>query len=242
VDLLDGKPAAYITGLKEFDGHIFKVSKDTLIPRPSTETLVAAAVQCLDNVKDSSRSPRVLDLGTGSGCILCSVLLKSTGAFGVGIDISQPALDIAQANCRLHKLCERTALLQSSFETFTADADVVAAGPYDFIACNPPYISVTKAARMASTIGHEPPLALVAEDGGFQAYRGIYKSLTSNLSVLTSSGCIAFEIGKGMERGVRGIFKDWNEVGSFSDSHGFLRVLVFQRPAAQAAALDTKQE
>ncbi|KAI8319021.1 S-adenosyl-L-methionine-dependent methyltransferase [Martensiomyces pterosporus] len=229
--LVDGKPVAYIAGLKEFCGHTFRVSTDTLIPRPSTETLVDVAVRFLNRVGNKTHQPpRVMDLGTGSGCILLSVLLEIPKARGVGIDISQPALDIAEANCKLHGLNERATMLRGSFESFTSDAAVLANGPFDFIACNPPYISTTKATRMANTVGHEPSLALVAEDGGYQAYRDIHSSLSANLSVLGQAGCIGFEIGKGMERGVRNIFKDWVEAGSFADDHGFLRVLVFQKP------------
>ncbi|KAJ2327227.1 hypothetical protein GGH92_010091 [Coemansia sp. RSA 2673] len=83
---------------------------------------------------------------------------------------------------------------------------------------------------MLNTVGHEPMLALVAEDGGYQAYRVIHASLANNLDALAPGGCVAFEIGKDMEKGVRRIFSDWTEVGTFKDDWGFLRVIVFQRP------------
>ncbi|KAJ1941079.1 hypothetical protein FBU59_003607, partial [Linderina macrospora] len=196
----DGIPAAYITGVKEFCGHTFRVSKDTLIPRPSTETLVDAAVRCVENAAVMQTTPRILDLGTGTGCILLSILLKVPVAHGVGIDISPAALEIAQANVALHELHSRATTLPSDFESFATDKNVLKQSPFDFIACNPPYISPSKATRMTRMIEHEPQLALIAEDGGFQAYTSIHKSLMANLEILQPAGCIGFEIGKGMER------------------------------------------
>ncbi|ORX68765.1 S-adenosyl-L-methionine-dependent methyltransferase [Linderina pennispora] len=226
----DGIPAAYITGTKDFCGHTFRVSKNTLIPRPSTETLVSAAVEFLEKAAGSQAAPQVLDLGTGTGCILLSILLKVPAARGVGIDISPAALDIAQANVALHGLASQAKMLPSDFESFAADEKVLRQSPYDFIACNPPYISPHKAVRMTRMIEHEPQLALIAEDGGFQAYSAIHRSLMANMEILQPAGCIGFEIGKGMERIVRNIFYDWTEVGAYNDNQGYLRVLVFQRP------------
>ncbi|KAJ2861160.1 hypothetical protein GGH94_005080 [Coemansia aciculifera] len=228
VTLTGDRPAAYVTGFKQFCGHKFRVTPDTLIPRPSTETLVDAAVEILRNTGTRAMT-RVLDLGTGSGCILLSLLLAMPDARGVGVDISEPALAVARTNSQLHGLEDRSTMLHGSFEGFTTDATVLAEGPFDFITCNPPYISLGKAARMQNTVGHEPSLALVAGDGGYQAYRAIHASLTINHTVLAPGGCIGFEIGKDMERGVRRIFEDWKEVGTFKDSQGFLRVIVFQR-------------
>ncbi|KAJ2732092.1 hypothetical protein IW152_004072 [Coemansia sp. BCRC 34962] len=229
VTLAEDRPSAYVTGFKQFCGHRFRVTPDTLIPRPSTETLVDAAARVLTETGTRSLS-RVLDLGTGSGCILLSLLLAIPDTCGIGVDISEPALAVARSNSQLHGLEERSAMLHGSFEGFTTDTIILAEGPFDFIACNPPYISVGKAARMHNTVGHEPSLALVADDGGYQAYRAIHASLATNPNVLTSEGCIGFEIGKDMERGVRRIFEDWKEVGAFKDGQGFLRVIVFQRP------------
>ncbi|KAJ2744004.1 hypothetical protein GGI20_003304, partial [Coemansia sp. BCRC 34301] len=228
VTLAGGRPAAYITGLKQFCGHRFSVTPDTLIPRPSTETLVNAAADILRSTR-TRNTTRIMDLGTGSGCILLSLLLALPDVRGIGVDISESALVVARANCQLHGLEDRAAMLQSSFEVFATDAKILAEGPFNFIACNPPYISPAKAARMQNTIGHEPSLALVADDGGYQAYRAIHASLTADPAVLSPNGYIGFEIGKGMERGVRRIFDDWTEVGAFKDAQGFLRVVVFQK-------------
>ncbi|PIA15934.1 S-adenosyl-L-methionine-dependent methyltransferase [Coemansia reversa NRRL 1564] len=226
IDLIDGKPAAYITGYKEFCGHTFRVTTDTLIPRTSTEALVKTVISVLDtNVK-----PRIMDLGTGSGCILLSVLLSITSATGVGVDISKSALSVAQDNCKRHKLVQRSMFLQGTFEHFTTDPIIVANGPFDIIVCNPPYVSASKAAHMRASIEYEPRLALVADDGGYQSYTTIHESLAKGETILTSHGCIVFEIGKDMEKVVRNIFRDWKEVGATKDSSGFLRVLVFQCP------------
>ncbi|KAJ2832208.1 hypothetical protein FBU31_002125 [Coemansia sp. 'formosensis'] len=227
VTLAGDRPAAYVTGFKQFCGHKFRVTPDTLIPRPSTETLVYAAVETL---RQTHATTRILDLGTGSGCILLSLLLAMPNTSGVGVDISESALTVARSNSQLHGLDDRSKMLHGSFEGFSTDASVLTEGPFDFISCNPPYISPGKAARMQNTVGHEPSLALVAGDGGYQAYRAIHASLTVNPEVLVPGGYIGFEIGKDMERGVRRIFEDWKEVGGFKDSQRFLRVIVFQRP------------
>ncbi|KAJ1802290.1 hypothetical protein LPJ56_007240, partial [Coemansia sp. RSA 2599] len=205
-ELVDGMPAAYISGFKEFCGSAFHVCPDTLIPRPSTQTLVDAAVSLT-----STGEPRIIDLGTGSGCVLLSILLRMPGATGVGIDISSPALVVAGRNRQLHGLHERAVLLEGSFEGFSTDARVLEHGPFDMVVCNPPYISAKKAFRLRASLEHEPSLALVAGDGGYQAYRQIHASLSSNMAILRPGGCIAFEIGKDMERGVRRIFADWSE-------------------------------
>ncbi|KAJ2712394.1 hypothetical protein H4R19_002777 [Coemansia spiralis] len=232
VDMVNGRPVAYIAGTKEFCGHTFRVTQDTLIPRQSTEVLAHATAGLL-----GAGAPRILDLGTGNGCILLSVLLQRGSACGTGVDISTAALAVARNNCELHGLSHRTALLNGSFETFAADPDIASRGPFDVIACNPPYLSSGKAARMRASIEHEPELALVAGEGGYQAYRAICKSLRDCPDILCPSSYIAFEIGKGMEKGVRAIFAEWTEVQAHRDSYGFLRVLVFQRP--QGAPADT---
>ncbi|KAJ2519462.1 hypothetical protein H4217_002662 [Coemansia sp. RSA 1939] len=233
VDVTKGKPVAYISGFKRFCGYAFHVTPDTLIPRPSTETLASTTVEHLKN--QTSREPepvRIMDLGTGNGCILLSVLLCVDGVRGIGIDISDPALEVARRNCELHFMQDRAIFLTGCFGSFALDPLVMAQGPFDFIACNPPYISDRKANRMRATIGHEPQLALIAKDGGYQAYRDICRSLEANLSILRTGGSIGFEIGKDMAGGVRRIFSRWKETGAFEDQHGFLRVIVFQRPAS----------
>ncbi|KAJ2562459.1 hypothetical protein IW140_006419 [Coemansia sp. RSA 1813] len=208
IDLIEGRPVAYISGFKQFCGYKFHVTPDTLIPRPSTETLVHAAADHLN--------------GINAQCNAC----------GIGVDISSSALDVAIRNCELHSLQNRAMFLKSSFEAFASDPLVLEHGPFDFIACNPPYISDKKASRMRATIGHEPSLALIAEDGGYQAYRDICKSLEANLAMLRDGGCIGFEIGKDMAKGVRRIFGNWQEKDALKDSHGFLRVIIFQRPGS----------
>ncbi|KAJ2645897.1 hypothetical protein IW137_001664, partial [Coemansia sp. RSA 1287] len=203
LDLTKCVPAAYVSGRKEFCGFVFHVTTDTLIPRPSTETLVDATVEFVNKRTDCKTDTNIMDLGTGSGCILLSVLLRTTNTRGIDIDISTPALSVAHSNNNRHKLTHRAEFVHASFETFTIDPHVVSRGPFDFIACNPPYVSSTRASRMRASIENEPMLALVADNGGYQAYRDIHTALAADARVLARDGCIAFEIGKGMENGVR---------------------------------------
>ncbi|KAJ1792430.1 hypothetical protein LPJ62_000831 [Coemansia sp. RSA 2167] len=229
LDLTKCVPAAYVSGRKEFCGFVFHVTTDTLIPRPSTETLVDTTVEFVNKRNACETDTNIMDLGTGSGCILLSVLLRTTNTRGIGIDISTPALSVAHSNNNRHKLTHRAEFVHASFETFTIDPHVVSRGPFDFIACNPPYVSSTRASRMRASIENEPMLALVADNGGYQAYRDIHTALAADARVLARDGCIAFEIGKGMENGVRSIFGDWVEVNAVRDTQGVLRVLVFQQ-------------
>ncbi|KAJ1675937.1 hypothetical protein EV182_000296 [Spiromyces aspiralis] len=264
------RPVAYTVGKKEFCGFQFYVNPSTLIPRPSTQTLVYASIahlsslypdQVLPNLgtddgstgisRESAEKGRwtradlpakerprikVLDLGTGTGCILISLLKQlPCTSLGVGIDICESALEVAKQNTVLHNLGSRVTLARSSFENFASNPHVLsfidAHGPFDLIVSNPPYHSPHSLQRMStsSVIDHEPALALIAEDGGFQAYKHISCSLRAAPQILRPGGLLVLEVGKSKHHRVEAIFEGWRVVAQRQDNHGFIRCLVLQR-------------
>ncbi len=177
------EPLAYILGRKEFWGLEFAVSPATLIPRPDSETLVEAALAL-------PAPGRVLDLGTGTGCLLLAVLHERPGALGLGIDRSAPAAALAAQNARALGLADRA---------FFAAGDWAAAvnGSFDLILSNPPYIPAGDLANlMPEVTGYEPASALDGGADGLAAYRAILAELPR---LLAPNGTAVLEIGVGQE-------------------------------------------
>lgn len=172
------QPVSQIIGTRLFWGHSFLVTPDVLDPRPETEILVAAALE--------EPFTRVLDLGTGSGAILLSLLAERPGASGLGVDLSGAALTVAKANAERLGLADRATFVQSDwFEQAT--------GMFDLIVSNPPYISAAEMQSLApETREWEPALALTPGGDGLYAYRRIAAGLRS---CLRSGGRVMLEIG-----------------------------------------------
>lgn len=180
------RPVSQIVGWRDFYAHRFIVTSDTLDPRPETETLVVAA---LDLPWTS-----VLDLGTGTGAILLSLLAARTGAAGLGTDLSEPALDVARANARA---------LGVAAEFRCADWFDGVAGRFDLIVSNPPYIALSEMADLAPEVRDwEPRLALTDEGDGLGAYRAIAAGAARHLA---PGGHLLVEIGPAQADGVSAI-------------------------------------
>jgi release factor glutamine methyltransferase len=162
----------------------FAVGPAVLVPRPETETLIEAA---LDAFPGRAAVRQVLDLGTGSGCLLCAALREFPNATGLGIDASPAALEIARANAAAHALTARA--------TFT-EGDWLAGvgGKFDLVLANPPYIARGEVALLAPELMHEPLAALVAGEDGLGAYRMIVPLLAP---VLAADGVAILELGAG---------------------------------------------
>jgi release factor glutamine methyltransferase len=144
------EPIAHIVEKKSFWNDDFKVSKDTLIPRPETELIIESVIKYFPN-KDSNL--KIADLGTGSGCIIISLLQEYINAYGVGIDISKPAIDVANINKRLLKNPVRLDLVKGDFDNFNLNG-------FDIIVSNPPYISKTDQNLQKNVHDYESHLAL----------------------------------------------------------------------------------
>lgn len=184
---LAGEPVARILGEWEFWGLTFALSPETLVPRPDTETLVETV---LARWPDRARPLRLLDLGTGSGCILIALLTEYRHAFGIGIDRSHPALLTASSNARVNGVADRSLFAASSW----CDA---LAGPFDVIVSNPPYIARHVIAGLSTEVRcHDPQLALDGGGDGLDAYRSILDAVAqAGLGLLAPDGTLHLEIG-----------------------------------------------
>ncbi|MEM9425945.1 MAG: peptide chain release factor N(5)-glutamine methyltransferase [Pseudomonadota bacterium] len=186
---LNREPFSHIAGYRDFWKHRFRVTPDVLDPRPDTETLVQLALE--------APFSKVLDLGTGSGCILISLLAERPGARGVGTDMSEKAVLLAGENAAEIGVVDRLVLPLSDWF-----ADV--GGRYDLIVSNPPYITAGEMAKLAPEVQQfEPRVALTDEADGLTAYRAIAAGAPDHL---TPGGRLLVEIGPTQARAVSEIF------------------------------------
>lgn len=184
------QPVSQIIGRREFWGLSFAVTTDVLDPRPETEVLVGLAL--------SRPFARMLDLGTGSGAILLSCLAHMPMASGLGVDLSQAALDVAQRNAAALGLSLRAGFARSDW--FSA-----VEGRYDLIASNPPYIALAEMAGLAPEVrDFEPHLALTPGGDGLEAYRAISRGAPSRLM---PGGRLLLEIGPAQGAAVRAMLE-----------------------------------
>ena len=191
------EPIAHIVKKKSFWNDDFKVSKDTLIPRPETELIIESVIKYFPN-KDSNL--KIADLGTGSGCIIISLLQEYINAYGVGIDISRPAIDVANINKRLLKNPVRLDLVKGDFDNFNLNG-------FDIIVSNPPYISIKDQNLQKNVHDYEPHLALFSENNGMIFYEKILKNISSTIK---NKFYLFLEIGKGQEKDILNLLKKKN--------------------------------
>lgn len=187
------EPLAYITGHKEFWGLDFLTSPATLIPRPDTETLI-------DTVLRSGQKPEtILDLGTGTGCLLLACLHEFPNAFGVGVDVNPQAALLARRNAINLGLAHRAAFWVGNWSEALS-------GRFDLILSNPPYIEPTEIpALMPEVSAYEPRTALDGGPGGLTAYQAIIGALPG---ILAKNGYAIFEVGIGQAAPVEKIAQE----------------------------------
>ena len=175
------KPIAYLTGKKEFWKYEFNITKDVLIPRPDTETIVE---QTLKLTKNKFRL-KILDIGIGSGCILLSVLRERKNFYGTGIDICKKNLDICKTNMKKLKLSNRVRLFKSDIDNFSY-------GKYDLILSNPPYIKKFDLKYLDKEVYCYEPLS--ALDGGLDGLLKISKVVYNSSKLVKKNGILILEI------------------------------------------------
>ena len=176
------EPIAYVTGYKEFWKSKFKVNKNVLIPRPDTETIIEQVL----NELDINSSKKILDIGTGSGCIIISILNERKKCFGTGIDISKNAVKLAKYNAKIQHIDNRIKFLNSDIDNFYGDK-------YDLIISNPPYIKHHKINGLEKDIkNHEPKVAL---DGGIDGYNKIRLIIEKSSTLIKKRGKLFLELG-----------------------------------------------
>lgn len=183
---LDGEPVARIIGVKEFWGLPLRLSADTLVPRPDTETIVEATLDILRAESRQEQPLRIADLGTGSGAILLALLSELPNAYGVATDISLAALRTAKGNAIQLGLAARAGFVACDY------ASALTAG-FDVIVSNPPYIpSADIAALDIEVRSHDPLRALDGGQDGLDAYRVIAPAAAR---LLTADGLLVVEVG-----------------------------------------------
>jgi len=177
----NGEPVAYITGRREFYGRLFRITPDVLIPRPETELLIDVALQVLRG----KTIPRVLDLGTGSGCIALTLAAECAGAHVTGVDAWQAALDVARENARALDM-EHVVWCKSDW------FDALGTERYDLVVSNPPYIAAGDEHLEQGDLRYEPRLALTPGGDGLGAIRRIVRDSVHHL---VPGGWLWFEHG-----------------------------------------------
>ena len=185
------EPVSRIIGTREFWGLEFVLAPETLDPRPDTETLVSAALEFMPYF---NRSPvRVLDLGTGTGCILLAILSEWPDAIGLGVDISEGAVAAATANAARLGIAQRAEFRAGSWAEGVTDV-------FDVVVSNPPYIAEGERSHLSAEVAEfDPPMALFGGVDGLAAYRAM---LPSARRIIAPGGRIIIEIGSGQATAV----------------------------------------
>jgi len=192
-----GEPIAYLIKRKNFWKESFYVNKNVLIPRPDTEILIEETLKlCNKNL-----TLNVLDVGTGSGCILLSILKERSKFLGTGIDISKKAINVARFNAKVHQLSNRV-------KFYNSDVDKFLIGKYDMILSNPPYIKKQDIKYLEKDVArYEPKLAL---DGGRDGFSEINKVICKTSRLIKKKGKFILEIGFDQKNRVLNILKNYD--------------------------------
>jgi release factor glutamine methyltransferase len=214
------QPVAIILEKKEFWSLNFKTTKDTLDPRPDSEVIIFAITKFFP---DKDKEHKILDLGTGTGCLLLTLLNEYPFAKGEGVDISPDALKVALYNSKFHTLDSRARFYQSSW---TENVE----GKFDIIISNPPYIKTKHIDQLEDEVRlYDPMLALDGGDDGLDEYRKIVPQLEK---IMTPSAQVFFEIGKWQEKPVKDLIKShgFKIKQVVRDYAGIPRVIHFYKP------------
>ena len=208
------EPIAYITGKKEFWSENFLVNENTLVPRPETELMIYRVLKFFKN-----RTINVLDIGTGSGCVLLSILKNLNFSRGTGIDISSKAIKVATTNAKNLNLSNRTHFKICDIKNYNI-------GKYDLIISNPPYIPSKDIKNLSKDIiDHEPKSAL---DGGTDGLDLIKKVIYKSNHLLKRNGLLVIEIGFNQYRKVTDILKrnKFREISKEFDYNSNVRCII----------------
>ena len=189
-----GEPIAYLINKKEFWKNEFYVNENVLIPRPDTELIIDQVLK----IYSKNSQLQILDIGTGSGCILLSILKERTSFYGTGIDISKKSINVSKFNANRLKLDNRV-------KFYNSDVDNFKIGKYDLIVSNPPYIELLSLKYLEKdVVNFEPKLAL---SGGFDGFSKMRKVISKASTLIKKNGKLILEIGFKQRNKVKGILK-----------------------------------
>jgi release factor glutamine methyltransferase len=223
-----GEPLQYITGRQEFFGLEFEVTPDVLIPRPETELLVETALELMDETRSpvhEAVSPRVCDVGTGSGCIVITILHERPRAEALALDISAAALSVAARNAARHNVSERLSLVAS--DCFAALDPRQAR--FSMIVSNPPYVAEAALTGLQREVrDFEPRVALSPGDDGLRIIR---KLLLDAPPLLFAGGHLLLEIGFDQHAGVQALIDPsvWSLLDIHLDLQGIPRIVALRK-------------
>ncbi|MCF6321611.1 MAG: peptide chain release factor N(5)-glutamine methyltransferase [Rhizobiaceae bacterium] len=215
-----GEPAYRIVGRKEIYGCQFRISKDTLEPRPDTEALIEGVLA--DQQKSGNKPLKILDIGTGTGIIIISLLDQMPNATGIATDISAEAIMVAKENAVLNKVEARISFVVTDWSGGIEQK-------FDVIVSNPPYIKTDVIPMLANEVkDYDPWLALDGGKDGLNAYRAIF---TQCLSKLANDGKLYLEIGHDQAESIVLLAEQygWIPVQTRKDLNGISRVVVFRQ-------------
>ncbi len=214
---INGEPVDRIVGFREFLGYQFYLNADTLSPREDSECVIDLALQLKNNAQS------LLDLGTGTGCLLLTLLIEMPQANGIGVDVSQNAVEMAQYNAQTLGLKERATFITSNwFEKISQK--------FDLILSNPPYIETAIIVTLEKEVrDFDPILALDGGGDGLNCYHIIAKGAGK---ALNNGGTIIVEIGFNQKKAVIAIFKSYGFlfIQSRKDGGEIIRALAFAKP------------
>jgi len=190
-----GEPIAYLINKKEFWKDEFFVNKDVLIPRPDTELIIEQVLK----IYSKEEQLQALDIGTGSGCILLSILKERPNFYGTGIDISKKSINVSKFNAKQLNLVNRVKFFNSSVDNFKI-------GKYDLIVSNPPYIELLNLKYLEKdVVSFEPKLAL---NGGLDGFSKIRNVISKAKKLIKKNGKFILEIGFNQKNKVKKILKE----------------------------------
>jgi len=215
---IEGMPVSKIIGNKEFYGRDFAVTTDVLDPRPDSETLIEAILAWASANGLTDKSLRILDLGTGSGCLIVTLLTELPHATGLAVDISDKALKIASNNARRWHVQERVTFIQSDW---LENID----GTFDIIVSNPPYIETEELADLDKDVRlYDPTLALDGGTDGLDPYRIFFPQIRHYLN---HGGIVAVECGFNQAGVVKRLMKNpgFDHICTYTDMGNIERVV-----------------
>ena len=218
-----GIPAQYITGHQEFWGMDLIVSPAVLIPRPETEHVIETVLQLnAERTLPPATPPRIIDVGTGSGCIALALAKELPNAEIHATDISPVALEIARANAARHDLAVRIQFHETDLLTG------IPHDSFDYVVSNPPYVGESEADEVQLEVRKfEPRRAVFAGPTGLEVIRRL---IPEAQTVLKPGGWLVFEMSGTIAAGVQGLLTSWNRVQITNDLRGIPRVLAAQKP------------